>query len=148
MTLYHTPILTSIGKRVAGRPEAERAAGGIEQVPEQDVLDVLLADGPGAQHGEADLHEEDEGAGEDEVEGVDAGDEAGARLGTTSMDGDGFSGRCMSCKSQLAAASLTASVESDTHCRRAVTSSAPWLATQLSKMVCSDMMDDEAAEAN
>ena len=55
-------IVAAVGKGVADGPEGDAAAGGIEEVPKEDVLAVLAADGSGAKHGKSRLHKVDEGA--------------------------------------------------------------------------------------
>eukprot|EP00568_Trieres_chinensis_P001003 CAMPEP_0183304480 /NCGR_PEP_ID=MMETSP0160_2-20130417/9554_1 /TAXON_ID=2839 ORGANISM="Odontella Sinensis, Strain Grunow 1884" /NCGR_SAMPLE_ID=MMETSP0160_2 /ASSEMBLY_ACC=CAM_ASM_000250 /LENGTH=389 /DNA_ID=CAMNT_0025467539 /DNA_START=603 /DNA_END=1769 /DNA_ORIENTATION=+ len=52
--------------------EAEGGAAGVQEVLEHRVADVLEADGAGAEHGEPGLHEEDQGGGVQEEEGVEA----------------------------------------------------------------------------
>ena len=59
-------IVAAIGEGVSHAPEGNAAAGGIEEIPQQDVLAVLATDGSGTKHGEARLHEVDEGAVEEE----------------------------------------------------------------------------------
>ena len=55
-------VVAAVGKGVADGPEGDAAAGGIEEVPKEDVLAVLAADGSGTEHGKSCLHEVDEGA--------------------------------------------------------------------------------------
>mmetsp|Transcript_15676 Transcript_15676/g.51018 ORF Transcript_15676/g.51018 Transcript_15676/m.51018 type:complete len:279 (-) Transcript_15676:92-928(-) len=62
-----------VRERVARRPEPRRADARVHEVLEQDVLRILRADGPGAQHGEARLHQEDEDAAVEEPVNVGAG---------------------------------------------------------------------------
>lgn len=62
----------AVGRGTEGEGEAEEvveeaAGGGVEDVGEHDVHGVLGADGTGAEHGEAELHREDEVGGEQEV---------------------------------------------------------------------------------
>ena len=57
-------IVAAVGKGVSHAPEGNAAAGGIEEIPKQDVLAVLATDGSGTKHGEARLHEVDEGTAE------------------------------------------------------------------------------------
>ena len=59
-------VVAAIGEGVSHAPEGDAAAGGIEEIPQQDVLAVLATDGSGTKHGEARLHEVDEGAAEGE----------------------------------------------------------------------------------
>ena len=73
-------VIAAIGKCIPNRPESKCTTGTIEQAPEKYVLYILLADGAGAQHGKADLHEVDECTGEEKVEGVNARLEIGCRL--------------------------------------------------------------------
>ena len=66
----------AVGGGAEGEGEAEEvveeaAGGGVEDVGEHDVHGVLGADGAGAEHGEAELHREDEVGGEEEVSVVD-----------------------------------------------------------------------------
>ena len=54
----------------------DRADGGVEDVLQEDVLDVLRADGTGAEHSETGLHEEHKRGGEKEEDGVVGGRKA------------------------------------------------------------------------
>mmetsp|Transcript_15216 Transcript_15216/g.20770 ORF Transcript_15216/g.20770 Transcript_15216/m.20770 type:complete len:234 (-) Transcript_15216:124-825(-) len=65
-------LVPAEGEGVADGVEAQRGPAGVEEVFEHRVLNVLNADGAGAQHGEACLHEEDQRGGENQVELVDA----------------------------------------------------------------------------
>mmetsp|Transcript_26869 Transcript_26869/g.82655 ORF Transcript_26869/g.82655 Transcript_26869/m.82655 type:complete len:505 (-) Transcript_26869:92-1606(-) len=58
-------------ERRAGRPPHDGADAGVEEVLDEDVLHVLLGDGPDLEHGEAGLHPEDEDAAEEEPKRVD-----------------------------------------------------------------------------
>ena len=49
-------------------------------MPKEDVLHILLSNRPRAQQGKTDLHEEDKGSSEDEVEGINASDQIGSPL--------------------------------------------------------------------
>jgi len=55
-------VVAAVGKGVADGPEGDATAGGIEEVPQEDVLAVLAADGSGTEHGKSCLHKVDEGA--------------------------------------------------------------------------------------
>mmetsp|Transcript_15228 Transcript_15228/g.26023 ORF Transcript_15228/g.26023 Transcript_15228/m.26023 type:complete len:247 (+) Transcript_15228:1010-1750(+) len=63
----------SIGKSVSNRPKAKGTTTGVENVLEHNVLDILLANASSAEHGEASLHEEDHGGGEEKVEDIETG---------------------------------------------------------------------------
>mmetsp|Transcript_21811 Transcript_21811/g.44518 ORF Transcript_21811/g.44518 Transcript_21811/m.44518 type:complete len:144 (-) Transcript_21811:48-479(-) len=65
-------VHSAVSKGVADGVKSQGGAAGIEQVFEHGVLDVLELDAAGAQHGEAGLHQEDEGGGVDEEECVEA----------------------------------------------------------------------------
>ncbi|CAL5031088.1 unnamed protein product [Urochloa decumbens] len=65
----------AVGGRAEGEGEAEevveeRARGGVQHVGQHDVHGVLGADGPRAEHGEPELHREDEVGREEKVRGV------------------------------------------------------------------------------
>mmetsp|Transcript_8249 Transcript_8249/g.18488 ORF Transcript_8249/g.18488 Transcript_8249/m.18488 type:complete len:499 (-) Transcript_8249:108-1604(-) len=64
-------IGTTVRKGVPDRPKAEGTTASIEDVLEHDILDILLTDGSGAKHGEASLHEEHHGGGEEEVKDIE-----------------------------------------------------------------------------
>ena len=55
-------VVAAVGKGVTDGPEGDATAGGIEEVPKEDVLTILAADGSGTEHGKSCLHEVDEGA--------------------------------------------------------------------------------------
>lgn len=62
----------AVGRRAEGEGEAEEvveetSGGGVDDVREHNVHRVLGSDGAGAEHGEAELHREDEVRGEEEV---------------------------------------------------------------------------------
>jgi len=47
----------------------------LTEIPQNDILDVLGANGSSTEHGESSLHKVDERTGENEVEGIDASPE-------------------------------------------------------------------------
>ena len=53
-------------------PESKRSTSRIKEIPKQNVLDILLANRSSTKHGKTKLHEEDESAGINEKEGVEA----------------------------------------------------------------------------
>jgi hypothetical protein len=53
-------ILAAIGKGETADPESDSTSTRIQEVPQEDVLDVLGTDRTGAQHGKASLHEKDQ----------------------------------------------------------------------------------------
>mmetsp|Transcript_11336 Transcript_11336/g.26279 ORF Transcript_11336/g.26279 Transcript_11336/m.26279 type:complete len:461 (-) Transcript_11336:341-1723(-) len=50
-------VSVTIGQRESNRPEANSTTTGIKQVLKHDILDILLTDRSGAEHGETGLHQ-------------------------------------------------------------------------------------------
>mmetsp|Transcript_32137 Transcript_32137/g.54326 ORF Transcript_32137/g.54326 Transcript_32137/m.54326 type:complete len:201 (+) Transcript_32137:307-909(+) len=61
-------IVSSVGKRISETPKAKGSTSRVEEIPKENVLDVLLSDTASAEHGKSKLHEEDEGSCKDEIE--------------------------------------------------------------------------------
>ena len=64
------PIVTTISQGISNRPKGEATTTGVEKIPQDDVLDVLGANGTGAEHGETSLHKVDQCTGKDQVESI------------------------------------------------------------------------------
>ena len=50
----------TVGEGISDGPESDGSSAGVEEILEHDILDILLTDGTGTEHGEASLHEENE----------------------------------------------------------------------------------------
>jgi hypothetical protein len=53
-------VVATVGKRIANSPECKTATTRVEQVPQNDVFDVLCSDTSSTKHGKSGLHEVDE----------------------------------------------------------------------------------------
>mmetsp|Transcript_21207 Transcript_21207/g.47127 ORF Transcript_21207/g.47127 Transcript_21207/m.47127 type:complete len:249 (-) Transcript_21207:141-887(-) len=90
---------STVGEGVPDRPEPKSTTARVEDVLEHDIFHVLLADGPGTEHGETALHEEDHSPGEQQVEDIESRRHPGhGRVGViercTDRDG-GVIARCL-----------------------------------------------------
>ena len=63
-------VVGTVCKGVTDGVETEGTTARIQQVLQHDVLDVLLTDGSGTEHGETGLHHKDEGTGKEKEEDV------------------------------------------------------------------------------
>jgi len=61
-SLFRKIAVSVFIRTVTDSVETESATAGVEQVLEHDILDVLLTDGTGTEHGEPGLHQEDQGS--------------------------------------------------------------------------------------
>lgn len=65
-------IVTTIGQGISNRPKGEAATTRVKKIPKDNVLDVLGANGTGAEHGKASLHKVDKSTSKDQVERVNS----------------------------------------------------------------------------
>lgn len=68
-----TPFyVASVGKRVTDSPKGNTSTAGIQEIPKNDVLDILSSDATSTQHGKTSLHEVHQSTCKDEIERVNS----------------------------------------------------------------------------